>query len=178
MKRRSLKMLVVALFIGSLGMQQAHAKVIAPAPAPKAFVYNKQALAIFNQLANVKGWLKPLKPSQSKALSNSTLTNHRCCSRTMNLPALAVYNGAPDPVIYYIDGICPAGATINFDIPDITGIGYLEFATRGDALDNTEYGTISTNGGTVTARSQVDIDGLFVDFFIPAITNGVKIDIY
>lgn len=173
-------MLVAALFIGSLGMQQVHAKVIAPAPAPKGFVYNKQALAIFDQLANVKGWLKPLKPNQSKALTNSTLTNHRCCGRTMNLPVLSVYTyGSPDPVMYYIDGICPAGATINFDIPDISNISMVEFATRGDALQNTEYGTISTNGGTVTERAQVDVGGFFVDFInVPAITNGVKIDIY
>jgi hypothetical protein len=179
MKKRLMSLLFATLLIGSFGMQHAHAKVIASAPAPKGFVYNKQVLETFDKLGNVKGFIKV---NQSNALGNSRLTNHRPGNKTMVMPILQVYlNNSPDPVTYYLDGTgsgCPPGATLSFTIPDITNIYMLQLITLGDSFQNTESGWMTTNGGTVTSYGDVDMAGIIMYFSVPAITNGITLDIY
>ncbi|WP_205511444.1 hypothetical protein [Longitalea arenae] len=171
MKTNKLSLLLAMIVLCSLSMETARANHAAPAPknqiAPEAgLTFSRQSVKIFDRIT----------------LNNSTLINNRPGGKTMVMPRLTVYFSNQPPVEYFLDndgsGV-PNGGSEVFTIPDMTNITWIEFHTFGDPLINTEWGTMTTAGGTVQFNGEVDMNGYIMTFYnVGTITGGITLTIY
>lgn len=187
MKQKLKRLLVAAILIGSFGMQQAHANnlSIAPghpastAPAKSRVSFNRYSLELFDQhISKFTGTVHLIK-TQSKSMTNSTLTNHRQGNRGMVIPLLTVYFSDKEPEQWWPDEMgtgMPNGTTVAWTMPDLTNITSISLLVM-NGFNGLDRGFLSTNDGAVQTYGYTESDGYWLWFYVSAITNGVDITV-
>jgi hypothetical protein len=123
---------------------------------------------------------KPVPVKIQPVFTNSIIYNDRPNGWTFEMPVIAITHGGTTDY-YYLDVIVMNnGTNFSFDLPNISGVTSIALYNLSEHnLEDSEYATLSTNGGGSTSTGSVVHNENWFNF-IPAvnITNGVVIHVY